>query len=157
MVQFKETDFYHGAFITSMLNSGYRFSLLDDFEKRRSYLVERNNNQSIVYTKYVSLPNANRNGHRWSFSFTKQEVDKILSYDLSVHVALICGYGTSGSGGEFIILTLSEFLQCIGHDWPTDTRRITVIRKKNCQPRVYGTALVDTHSFIPKMDLISAS
>lgn len=157
MVRIKETDFYHGAFITSMLNNGYRFSLLDEYEKRRSYLVERENDQSIVYKKYVSAARTNRNGHKWFFNFTKQEVDKILNYDLPVHIALICGYGDNGTGGEFIILTLNEFLQCIGQTWQTDTRRITVTRKKSCQSRVYGNALVDTLSFIPKMDLISAS
>ena len=156
MVQFKETDYYHGAFITSMLNNGYRFSLLDDYEKRRSYLVERSNDQSVVYTKYISTARINRNGHKWIFNFTKQEIEKIMNYELPVHVALICGYGDCKTGGEFITLTMKEFLQCIGQTWATDARRITVTRKKNCQPRVYGTALVDTHSFIPRMDLISA-
>ena len=122
MGRIRETDYHHGSLTAVLLNEGYNLMLLETHESRRSYRITNNIEDYIVYAKYSSAPSSrgrNKSSVTWSFSFTDEEVAKIKGYrDLNENclVALIASYDNF-PGGQHVMLSMSEFLKCIGNGW----------------------------------------
>ncbi|ERF49564.1 hypothetical protein AB6E71_03690 [Staphylococcus arlettae] len=158
MAQIKETDYHHGALTSVLVNNGYNLILWETHETRRSYKVSQNNEEFIIYSKYSSGPSSKRKNKSltWSYTFTNTEIDKIRGYmkdSKRSHVALI-SKNANNIGGELVILNEEEFLKCIGDGWNGEYPYISVVKKKNCQLRVYGRGVSRDEAFIPKMSLI---
>lgn len=155
MGRIRETDYHHGSLTAVLLNEGYNLMLLETHESRRSYRITNNIEDYIVYAKYSSAPSSrgrNNLSATWSFSFADEEVTKIKGYrDLKENclVALIASYNNA-PGGELVMLSMSEFLKCIGDGWKVENPRIAVRKEKHRQVKVYGTGLDSKDAFIPR-------
>lgn len=158
MARIRETDYHHGSLTTVLINNGYNLVILETHESRRSYKVTNNTEEFIIYAKYSSRPSSRgRNGSSstWSFSFANDEVMKVKGYmnsNVNCLIALISSYGDS-TGGELVILSMSEFLKCIGDGWKVSNSRIAVRKEKYRQTKVYGTGLDSMNALIPKVDI----
>jgi hypothetical protein len=158
LAQIKETDYHHGALTSVLVNNGYNLILWETHESRRSYKVSQNNEEFIIYSKYSSRPSSKGKNKifTWSYTFTNTEIGKIRGYmkdSKRSHVALI-SKNANNIGGELVLLDEEEFLRCIGDGWNSEYPYINVMKKKNCQLRVYGRGISRDEAFITKRSLI---
>lgn len=159
MVRIRETDYHHGAFTAALVNSGFQIELFETIETRRSYQVQRGEENYLIYSKFSSAPSSQRNGRQavtWSFSFSEEEINKIKQYQESGNhclIALTAHYGGS-DGGELAILTINEFLRSIGAKWHRGGARVAVLKEHRKQVKVYGTGIDRVSCFVPKTNLL---
>ena len=87
-----KADFYYGALLSQLVNSGFAPAIIDQGEARRVYEITNNTADFKVYAKYVSKPvNTEVENKRWDFSFNEEEVQTVLN-DVSMNMfAFVCG------------------------------------------------------------------
>lgn len=136
-----KADFYYGAFLSKLINSGIVPAIIEKSDNRRIYKLETDFGNYIVYTKYLSKPSNNRQDKLWHFSFNLDELNKILQVESINMFAFICGVKDLVDS-EVVILSREQFKQCIGMDFMVDNRRISVKSEKGSRIFwVYGTGL----------------
>lgn len=146
-----KADYYFGAMLSQLINSGFAPAIFDESESRRIYSLKNDLGTFQIYAKYRSEPNQTKGEKKksklWQFKFSPDEIEKIKEYDATATVnqyfALICGY-EKVKGGEIAILSLNELKTCldIAHDRPS--YRLTVKAVKGSPYlSVYGTGLAD--------------
>jgi|SRR5699024_3390852 len=158
LVQIKETDYHHGALTALLVNNGYNIIMVETHETRRSYKVAQNSEEFIIYSKYSSGPSSKRKNKSftWFYSFSDSEIDKIKGHmkeSRMSQVALV-SKNANNIGGELVLLNEKEFLESIGDGWNSENPYIKVMKKKNCQLRVYGRGISRDEAFIPERSLI---
>jgi len=160
LVRIRETDYHHGAFTTLLVNNGFKLSLFETQETRRSYKVSKDGKDYLIYSKFASSPsstNENRRSFTWTFSFSNEEIKKIKEYQASGStclIALTAHYG-GADGGELIILTIAEFLKAINGSWNVRNGRVSTLKEYRKQVRVYGNGVARASAFIPATDLLN--
>lgn len=137
-------DFYFGALLSRLVNSGFAPAIIDEGEKRRIYSLANNYGDYTVYAKYASKPDANRSEtKRWDFVFSPDELVSIQNVKrLEQYVfAFVCGVEEL-KDSEIAFLTHGELKRCVGEDYQTPNRRVSVrVDKGSWNFIVYGTGL----------------
>lgn len=142
-----KADFYYGALLSQLVNSGFAPAIIDQGEARRVYEIANNTADFKVYAKYVSKPvNTEVENKRWDFSFNEEEIQTVLN-DVSMNMfAFVCGID-SLRDSEICFLSKEQLRECFGLDYSSPTRRITVCADKGSRYfTVYGTALERTQN-----------
>ncbi|MCA1180449.1 hypothetical protein MH050_09320 [Bacillus licheniformis] len=136
-----KADFYYGAFLSQLVNSGFAPAIFENSEKRRIYKLSTNYGDYKVYTKYVSKQSNKGQNRMWHFPFNLDEVNNIQQ-DQSINMfAFICGVEDLVNS-EIVILSREEFNQCIGVGFKTENRRVSVKSEKGAWNHlVYGTGI----------------
>ncbi|MFH7819164.1 hypothetical protein [Neobacillus thermocopriae] len=136
-----KADFYYGAFLSRLINSGFAPAIIEKGENRRIYDLSTNFGDFIVYTKYLSKQANNGQDKLWHFTFSLDEMNRILQDDTINMFAFICGVKELVDS-EIVILSREQFKQCIGIDFIGDTHRISVkSEKRTWNYLVYGTGV----------------
>lgn len=136
-----KADFYYGAFLSKLVNSGFAPAIIEKSENKRIYKLSTNFGDYIVYTKYLSKQ-ANRGQNKlWNFPFNLDELNKILQDEAINMFAFICGVEDLVNS-EIVILNREQFKHCIGVDFKVDNHRISVKSEKGTRNYlVYGTGV----------------
>lgn len=140
-----KADFYFGALLSQLVNSGFAPAIIDQGEARRVYEIVNDVADFKVYAKYISKPvNRDTENRRWDFTFSLEEVQAILKDDSMNMFAFLCGIdGLRDS--ELCFLTKKQLQECFGLDYSSPTRRIAICTDKGSRSfTVYGTALERT-------------
>lgn len=136
-----KADFYYGAFLSQLVNSGFAPAIIENSDKRRIYKLTTDYGDFKVYTKYLSKPANKSQNKRWDFPFNIEELNNIRQ-DTSINMyAFICGVEDLVNS-EIVILNAEQFNECIGVDFITENRRVSVKSEKGTwNYSVYGTGL----------------
>ena len=132
MCKLKLSDFYYGAFLSALLNSGKaKPSLFDDVDtkSRRIYrfATEQSEQDHIVFTKYY-VGNENKKSWRWNFLFTDDEIKKLETLNEqygNLKLALIC-VKKNLAESEIAIINYKQLVKCMGLDIGTRSNAINV-------------------------------
>jgi hypothetical protein len=143
-----KADFYYGALLSGLINSGFTPAIFEQEENRRIYSVTADAGDFMIYSKYVSnpLPRQVEDVQLWQFSFSHDEIEKIRHFNdgnKKHYFALICGK-KSFKGSEIAMLSLTEAKECLDPNYARDSYRISVkVEKGKHGIRVYGTGRAD--------------
>lgn len=136
-----KADFYYGAFLSQLVNSGFAPAIIENSDKRRIYKLATNYGDFKVYTKYVSKQANKGQDKLWHFPFNTDELNNILQDESINMFAFICGVEDLVNS-EIAILNREEFNRCIGIDFKTENRRVSVKSEKGSWSYLlYGTGL----------------
>lgn len=142
-----KADFYYGALLSELINSGFAPAIFEKGDIRRIYSLSNDHGDFVIYAKYASNTSS-QNSHtiRWQFSFTDDELDRIRSFYKSPkqhYFAFICGVNEL-KGSEIAILPLAETMECLGLGHHKPPLRITIKSAKGKRGLgVYGTGRAD--------------
>lgn len=131
MAKAKVSDFYYGAVLSMLLNSGVTPVLVEGNEDRQVYDLITNNKECRLFIKYRAKRQNNRTKtySSWSFVFNDGERNELLQNldeGFNVLVVLVCGVkGLNGS--EIAVLNTDEIKELI----KLDKNSITISRKRN--------------------------
>ncbi|WP_217587479.1 hypothetical protein [Lentibacillus saliphilus] len=139
-----KADFYFGALLSRLVKSGFAPAIIEEGEKRRIYSLANDFGDYTVYAKYASKPHGDRaETKRWDFWFSP---DELLSFQDGKRVeeyifAFVCGLEEL-KDSEIAFLTYEDIRKCIGVDYLTPNRRVSVkLEKGSWSFTVYGTGL----------------
>ncbi|MFY3792560.1 hypothetical protein ACOQFO_12880 [Ureibacillus sp. MALMAid1270] len=136
-----KADFYYGAFLSQLVNSGFAPAIIENSDKRRIYKLATNYGDFKVYTKYVSKQANKGQDKLWHFPFNTDELNNILQDESINMFAFICGVEDLVNS-EIAILNREQFNRCIGIDFKTENRRVSVKSEKGSwNYLLYGTGL----------------
>jgi hypothetical protein len=136
-----KADFYYGAFLSGLVNSGFVPAIIEKSDLRRIYKLATNFGDYIIYTKYLSKPAKEGKYKLWNFNFNVDEMNRILQDETINMFAFICGVKDLVNS-EIIILSNEQFKQCIGINFKVKNRRISVKSEKGTRNYlVYGTGV----------------
>lgn len=136
-----KADFYYGAFLSQLVNSGFAPAIIENSDKRRIYKLATNYGDFKVYTKYVSKQANKGQDKLWHFPFNTDELNNILQDESINMFAFICGVEDLVNS-EIAILNREQFNRCIGVDFKTENRRVSVKSEKGSwNYLLYGTGL----------------
>ncbi len=161
MCKLKKSDFYYGAFLSALLNSGKaKPSLFDDVDSnsRRIYkfATEQTEKDHIVFTKYC-VGVKNEDSWRWNFVFTKDEIQKLESLNEqygNVKLALIC-VKKDLIESEIAIVSYHQMVKCMGLDIGTRSNIITVkTRTGKHGLLVFGSGIIEDNAIKISRDMI---
>ena len=137
-----KADFYYGALLSRLVGTGFAPAIIEEGDKRRIYSLANDFGDYTVYAKYASKPNTNNvNSSRWNFQFSSDELTIIEDDDqLDRYIfAFICEVENLRDS-EIVLLTRDEFVNCIGEDYISPNRRISIKTDKGSWNfYVYGT------------------
>lgn len=138
-----KADFYYGALLSQLVNSGFAPAIIERGDTRRIYSFSNDFSDFKVYAKYVAKPASNESeSKRWDFSFNPEEVNTILE-DTTINMfAFICGV-RNFKGSEICFLSKEQLYECFGKYFTSPNRRVTVLldKKGSRNFTVYGTGL----------------
>lgn len=141
-----KADFYFGALLSQMVNSGFAPAIIEEGEKRRVYSLSNNYGDYKIYAKYVSKPDNDKlDSKRWDFTFSPEELANIQKEeDINQYIfAFVCGLEEL-IDSELVFLTNKELIECAGYGYQTNNHRISVkLVKGRRNFDVYGTGLDD--------------
>ncbi|MGG3792525.1 hypothetical protein [Geobacillus thermodenitrificans] len=143
-----KSDFYYGALLSNLINSGFCPAIIEQGENRRIYTFTNDSGEYLIFAKYVSkpLPRQNEDVQIWQFTFSQEEIEKIRKYEdsnIRHYFALICGRkGLKNS--EIALLSLNDIKDCLDVDYQRPSYRITIKSEKGKHGlRAYGTGRAD--------------
>lgn len=137
-------DFYYGALLSRLVKSEFLPAIFEEGEERRIYQMSNNHGDYLIYAKYSSKPNINRSEtKRWSFRFSEDEIFNIKSLEVQREIIFAFVCGTEGMiDSRLSFLTKEEFKRCIGVNYQTPDRRVSITHDKGSPYfMAYGTAL----------------
>lgn len=138
-----KADFYYGALLSQLVNSGFAPAIFEKGNTRRIYELVNEHVYMKVYAKYATKPiTSEKESKRWDFSFSEDEVRGILS-DSSINVfSFICGMNEL-KGSEICFVAREQLVTCLGIDYSSPNRRVAVFLEKKGSRNyiVYGTGL----------------
>lgn len=136
-----KVDFYYGAFLSQLVNSGFVPAIIENSDKRRIYKLATDYGDFKVYTKYVSKQANKGQNKLWHFPFNTDELNNILQDESINMFAFICGVADLVNS-EIAILNREQFNECIGIGFKTENRRVSVKSEKGAwNYLIYGTGL----------------
>lgn len=137
----KKADFFYGAFLSKLVNSGFAPAIIENGDSRRIYKLATNYGDYKVYTKYASKQANKGEDKLWNFTLTPEELNNIYQDESINMFAFICGVeGMANS--EVAILNRDQFRQCIGIGYKTENRRVSILSEKGTwNYLVYGTGI----------------
>lgn len=140
-----KADHFYGAFLTKLLDDGNAPVLIDKDSNRGVYELVTDKDEYLIYMKYATRKNKNRN--RWSFNYTDNNIEEIKNYEKqnkNIILAYICGYNDL-LNTEIGIADLKELKECINPECEINKSNRVTIYKKSGSPvlRMYGTARAD--------------
>ncbi|GED18939.1 hypothetical protein [Kurthia gibsonii] len=136
-----KVDFYYGAFLSQLVNSGFAPAIIENSDKRRIYKLATDYGDFKVYTKYVSKQANKGQNKLWHFPFNTDELNNILQDESINMFAFICGVADLVNS-EIAILNREQFNECIGIGFKTENRRVSVKSEKGARNYlIYGTGL----------------
>lgn len=130
MARAKVSDFYYGAVLSMLLNSGVTPVLVEGNESRQVYDLTTNKEYRLFIKYRANRQNLKRKTYSsWSFKFNDGEFNELLRYlddGFNVLVVLVCGVkGLNGS--EIAVLNTDEIKEIIN----LGKISLTISRKKN--------------------------
>lgn len=136
-----KADFYYGAFLSQLVNSGFAPAIIENSDKRRIYKLATDYGDFKVYTKYLSNQ-ANKGQNRmWHFQLNVEELSNIQQDQTINMFAFVCGVKDLVNS-EIVILNREQFNECIGIGFITENRRVSVKSDKGAwNYLIYGTGL----------------
>lgn len=138
-----KADFYYGALLSQLVNSGFAPAIIEKGESRRIYSIANDYDDFNVYAKYVAKPTSNyKNSKKWDFNFNVEEVQAILN-DRTINIyGFICGIDKL-KDSEIALLSKEQLNECFGKEYSSPNRRVTVRidKKGSWNFTVYGTGL----------------
>ncbi|ASS69287.1 hypothetical protein NYE70_22095 [Paenibacillus sp. FSL R5-0407] len=143
-----KADFYYGALLSGLINSGFAPAIIEQAENRRLYNITANTGDFMIYSKYASEPLARqkKDVQLWQFVFVQDEIEMIRNFtenNKKYYFALICGK-KEFKGSEVALLSLSDVRDCLDYDYTRDTYRITIRAEKGKHGLgAYGTGRAD--------------
>ncbi|MGG3772962.1 hypothetical protein [Heyndrickxia faecalis] len=144
----RKADFYFGAMLSCLINSGLAPAIIEPGDSRRIYNLTTNNGDYLLYAKYVSSPlrRQKRDAQLWQFTFSPEEREYIRNYNGNLeklYFSLICGREKL-IDSEIAILSLDEVKDCLDIDFARDSYRITIKWEKGIHGlKAYGTGRAD--------------
>lgn len=141
-----KADFFFGALLSRLVKTGFAPAIIEGGTNRRIYSLFNDHGEYNIYAKYISKPNtSNSSRSRWNFTFTADEVQEIKSFNKDNEdkylFGLVCALEKM-KGSEIVLLTYKELRQCIGVDYQTRNRRVSVeLESGSWSFIVYGTGL----------------
>lgn len=138
-----KADFYYGALLSQLVNSGFAPAIIEKGESRRIYKLANDYSDYTLYCKYIKSPKTNEKGSvTWNFIFSAEEVQVILTNTAIDMYGFVCGMENL-RGSEIAFLTRAEVIQCIGEDYSSPERRVSIqLDKSGIRAfKVYGTAI----------------
>lgn len=139
-----KADFYFGALLSRLVNSGFAPAIIEEGEKRRIYSLANDFGDYTVYAKYASKPDGDKAEiKRWDFLFSPEELLSIQNGHSGVQYvfAFVCGLEEL-KDSEIAFLTYEDFRKCIGIDYQTPNRRVSVkLEKGSWNFIIYRTGL----------------
>ncbi len=95
MADLKESDFFYGAVISTLLNNKICPALIEGGKDRQVYDFTTNEKDFRLFVKYRSAPNTENNDYSsWQFNFSKNDIEELQQYiklNKELSVELICG------------------------------------------------------------------
>lgn len=143
-----KADFYYGALLSGLINSGFAPAIIEQADNRRLYSITANTGDYMIYAKYASEPLARKNKEvqLWQFVFVQDEIEIIrqfLESNKRYYFALICGK-KEFKGSEIALLSLQDVQDCLDYNYVRDSYRITIRSEKGKHGlRAYGTGRAD--------------
>lgn len=115
MSRLKESDFYYGAVLSTLLNNDICPALIEGDGDRQVYDFTTDHKDFRLFVKYRSAPiNINYpDYHSWQFTFSPGDIEELKSYmelDKELSLGLVCGNKTLGQS-HFAILHKQELEQ----------------------------------------------
>src|SRR5690625_3671994 len=140
-----KSDFYFGALLSRLMKTGSVPAILEGGSTRRIYSVINDHGEFEIYTKYISSPRENRNEKCWDFQFPEDEIKEIKRMQKNenkiIIFALVCAVEELMSS-EIVFLTYGELRECIGIDYQTKNRRVSIVLiNRSWSFLAYGTGL----------------
>ena len=101
MASMKESDFYYGAVISTLINNKICPALVESGKDRQIYEFTTDQGDFKLFLKYRSAPKTkNKYGYRsWQFSFTESDLKELYQYiaeDKHLSVGLVCSESKLG-------------------------------------------------------------
>lgn len=147
----KKRDFYYGALLSKLIESGFAPAILEkELNEGRLYTVTNDFGTYYIFMKYIYEGNKNaRQETRWNFMVTQSEIEFIKEHrEKNLVIALICG-NKNLQGSRAAFLSYDDFKKTIGIGYKTPDRKITVKYLKGSKYfTVYGTALDGESQYI---------
>jgi len=143
-----KADFYYGALLSNLINSGFLPAIFERGENRRIYTFSNDSGDYMIFAKYVSEPSKRqkKNVQVWQFNFSQEEIEKIRSYENIKHqhyFALICGKEEL-KDSEIALLSLTDIKECLDIEYYRPSYRVTIKFEKGRHGLgAYGTGRVD--------------
>ena len=99
MAKLRESDFYYGAILSTLLNNGICPMLIEGGTDRQVYDFTTNDKEFRLFAKYRSAPiNTKAEGYySWQFVFSDKDMDEIkafLNSGKGFSIGLVCGADT---------------------------------------------------------------
>ncbi len=96
MAKLQESDFYYGAILSKLINSGICPILIEGGEDRQVYNFTTNDKEFLLFVKYRSTPlDTKKEGYNsWQFIFSEDDIKNIKAYlarEMEFSIGLICG------------------------------------------------------------------
>lgn len=141
-VRVNKSDYYYGAFLSKVLDSGSTTALVTKDGNRGVYRISTDNGEYIIYMKYLTNQ---QDDLLWNFSFTKDNFDEIKEYmkaDEKLMFGFICSY-ESLLFTELGLCDLEEFEACVDFECRAEDYQRMSVLKVPYSPylRLYGTKL----------------
>jgi len=150
-VNLNKNYFYYGALLSKLINSGFAPAIMEkEMEDARLYLITNDHGDYSIYTKYISTTDANRKKEkRWVFLFSANEITYLKErINEQPIIALICGENNL-RGSKIAFLSFSQFKECIGREYQTPNRNVSVKHLKGSKYfNIYGTGLDGIEDYI---------
>ncbi|WP_139492168.1 hypothetical protein [Brevibacillus dissolubilis] len=146
----RKADYYYGALLSVLINSGLVPALFEkDNEKRQIYKITTNKDNYIIYSKYHTSPTGTKN-FSWAFTFTEAEIEEIKElkkHSGKVVFALICSQKQLNDyNQEIAIVSWDEFIQCVQinkQEYKGSPRLSVRLMKGSHYLRIYGSGRAD--------------
>jgi hypothetical protein len=148
----RKADYYYGSLLSVLINGGLTPALFDkENESRQIFEVSTNNNDYMIYSKYLSSPTGTKD-FTWSFTFSDRELVEIKKLrdenkDKTLVFAFICSQKQlSDYNQEIAVVYWDEFIECIDinkKDYRGTARLSVKLVKGSKALRIYGSKRAD--------------
>ncbi len=134
MASMKESDFYYGAVISTLINNKICPALVESGKDRQIYEFTTDQGDFKLFLKYRSAPKTkNEDGYRsWQFNFTESDLKRLCQYieeNKHLSVGLVCGENKLGNS-MYTVLHKEEVRLLLGAGKESVTVSIKKSEKK---------------------------
>lgn len=129
MSKLKETDFYYGAVLSTLINQGICPALVESGQDRQIYDFTTDEKEFRLFVKYRShpIPTKSEDYSSWQFTFSPNDITELkhfLTLDKHLCVGLVCGKEKLGDS-EYAVIYKEE----LGQLFEAGKKSLTISRK----------------------------
>jgi hypothetical protein len=119
-VKLKVADFYYGAVLSLLFNTGVDPALVESSNSRQIYDFTTDNVDFRIFIKYRTRGRLGVGGNyrSWQFTFSNTDLEEMFRFikeDRNLLLALVCGEEKLNES-EYAVLNSEEIKQCLGND-----------------------------------------